>query len=99
LGDLVAPAGPVDIAVVGFPSTAPDQRVTAALASAVASGAVRVLDALVIEKDADGKVTVIDVEDPADALELIGYPTDLPGLLARRMRWEWPRTSPTARPR
>lgn len=78
---LVAPAGPVDIAVVGFPESAPDERVTAALAEAVASGSVRVLDALIVEKSADGEVSIVDVDEPGEALPLLGYPADLPGLL------------------
>jgi hypothetical protein len=82
MAELIPPAGPVDIAVVGFPDQAPDSRVTSALAEAVASGAVRVLDALVVQKAEDGAVTVIDVEDADDALELLGYPADLPGLLS-----------------
>ena len=41
------------------------------------------LDALVVEKGPDGAVTVIDVDDPADSLELLGYPTDLPGLMSK----------------
>ncbi|MET0693801.1 MAG: DUF6325 family protein [Propionibacteriaceae bacterium] len=82
MADKALPAGPVDIAVVGFPDAAPDERVTQALAKVVALGAVRVLDALVVEKDAAGEVTVIDVEDPGDALDLLGFPTDLPGLLS-----------------
>lgn len=81
MAEVVTPAGPVDIAVIGFPDERPDAAVAAALAEAVLAGAVRVLDALIIEKADDGTVTIVDVEDPADALELLGYPADLPGLL------------------
>ncbi|MET1007357.1 MAG: DUF6325 family protein [Propionibacteriaceae bacterium] len=79
--ELVAPTGPVDIAVIGFPDERPAAAVTAALADAVVAGAVRVLDALIVEKADDGSVTIIDVDDAADALDLLGYPADLPGLL------------------
>ncbi len=82
MAELIAPVGPVDIAVVGFPEQAPDKRVTAAVAEAVVSGAIRVLDALVVEKSADGTVTVVDVDDVDDALDLLGFPADLPGLLS-----------------
>lgn len=81
MAEFVAPVGPVDVAVVGFPAESPDERVTAALSEAVASGAVRVLDALVVQKATDGAVTIVDVEQADDALDLLGYPTDLPGLL------------------
>ena len=55
---------------------------TAAIAEAVSSGAIRVLDALVVEKSAEGTVRVVDVDDPDDALDLLGYPADVPGLLS-----------------
>ena len=77
----VVPVGPVDIAVIGFPEKAPDAGVTAALAEAVVAGAVRVLDAVIVEKAGDGTVIVIDVAEPEDALELLGYPADIPGFL------------------
>jgi hypothetical protein len=79
--ELVTPTGPVDIAVIGFPDEKPAAAVTTALADAVVAGAVRVLDALIVEKADDGSVTIIDVDDAAAALDLLGYPADLPGLL------------------
>lgn len=82
MAEFIAPSGPVDIAVVGFPERTPDDRVTAAVHDAVASGAVRVLDALVVSKDDDGALTVVDVEDAVDALDLLGFSADLPGFLA-----------------
>lgn len=82
MAELIAPSGPVDIAVVGFPETTPDERVTAAVHDAVASGAVRVLDALVVSKADDGALTIVDVDDADEALDLLGFPADLPGFLA-----------------
>lgn len=81
MADFVTPVGPVDVAVVGFPEQAPDARVTAALSEAVASGAVRVLDVLVVKKADDGAVTIVDVDSVEESLELLGFPADLPGLL------------------
>ncbi len=70
MADLVPPAGPVDIAVVGFPDDALDQQMTAALAEVVASGAGPGAGCLGRRKGSRRQVTVIDVDDPADSLEL-----------------------------
>jgi hypothetical protein len=82
MADAALPVGPVEIAVVGFAENAPDERVGAAVARSVADRAIRVLDALVVRKDGDGTVTIVDVEREGDAPELLGIPTALPGLLS-----------------
>lgn len=79
--EMAVPAGPVDIAVVGFPDAVPDEQVTVAVREAVATGCVRVLDALLVEKWPTGEVTIVDIEEPGEALTLLGFPADLPGLL------------------
>lgn len=82
MADNVTPAGPVDIAVLGFlEGTEPDGSVAAVVAEAVASGAVRLLDAVIVSRGEDGDVTVIDVDDGDAVREVLGLETDVPGLL------------------
>jgi hypothetical protein len=75
------PAGPVDIAVLGFEGPVPADAVMAAVGNAVTAGHVRVLDALVVEVGADGQVDYIDVDTEEEALEVLGFPAAVPGLL------------------
>lgn len=82
MADNVTPAGPVDIAVLGFLEGAePDGSVAAVVAEAVASGAVRLLDAVIVSRGEDGDVRVIDVDDGDAVREVLGLETDVPGLL------------------
>jgi hypothetical protein len=73
--------GPVDIAVIGFDGALGDTGIAAAVAQAVDTGAVRVLDVLVVQKAQDGTVTMIDAETTEDSQELLGFPTDLPDMV------------------
>lgn len=76
--------GPVDVAVIGLPDHAvPHGAVRAAMARAVDSGAVRVLDLLLVMKDHDGALVILDAEDPHESAELLGFPADVPDLLGQ----------------
>ena len=82
MADNVNPAGPVDIAVMGFlEGSTPDGSVAAVVADAVASGAVRLLDAVIVTRGEDGDLTVLDVDDGDALREVIGLDADVPGLL------------------
>jgi len=52
-----------------------------AIADAVDRGAVRVLDVLLVRKEADGTVLMFDAESSGESDELLGFPTDLPDLV------------------
>lgn len=75
------PAGPVDIAVIGFTGELRQGGIRKAVADAVDAGAVRVLDVLVVHKDGDGTVQLFDAESPGGSEELLGFPTHLPDLI------------------
>ena len=75
------PLGPVDLAVIGFAGELRQGGVRQAIADAVDRGAVRVLDVLLVRKDADGKVLMFDAESSGEADELLGFPTELPDLV------------------
>jgi len=75
------PLGPVDLAVIGFAGELRQGGVRQAIADAVDRGAVRVLDVLLVRKDADGKVLMFDAESSGDSDELLGFPTELPDLV------------------
>jgi hypothetical protein len=62
--------GAVDVYVLALPSDLPDAGVVAALADLEASGTVRVIDFLVVSKDAAGDVTVLEIEDVEDGFGL-----------------------------
>lgn len=72
--------GPVDVTVMGFADPDSGPALAAAVEEAVRSHAVRVLDALWIRKSADGTITIIDVDDEAEAEALLGFESDMPGL-------------------
>ena len=75
------PAGPVDIAVIGFTGELRQGGIRQAVSDAVDAGSVRVLDVLVVHKDDDGTVSLLDAESPEGAEELLGFPTHLPDLI------------------
>lgn len=76
------PAGPVDLEVLGFTDPHVGPAVSAAVERAVATGAVRVLDAIWVRKDAQGVVTIVDADDESEAEALLGFPAHEPGLLS-----------------
>ncbi|HET7901205.1 MAG TPA: DUF6325 family protein [Candidatus Nanopelagicales bacterium] len=84
MADLVAPVGPVDIAVVAFDEPKFDGSIASAIADLVAGGIVRVLDIILVNKDEAGEVTILEVTDvDGDGIpDLIAIQGDLPGLIA-----------------
>jgi hypothetical protein len=77
-----ATLGPVDVEVLAFPGGLVNGRVSAVMADVVASGAARLLDALLVEKRSNGDVVVTDIEQYGESLEIIRIPGQLPGLLS-----------------
>ncbi len=75
------PLGPVDLAVIGFAGELRQGGVRQAIADAVDRGSVRVLDVLLVRKEADGTVLMFDAESSGESDELLGFPTDLPDLV------------------
>ena len=85
-----SPLGPVEWIVIVFPGPALDPRIAPALASLVRSGTARLMDAVVVHRDLDGRVRIAEVEDDGeggleevdgDVLELLSD-EDLAGLAA-----------------
>ncbi|HET8971031.1 MAG TPA: DUF6325 family protein [Candidatus Nanopelagicales bacterium] len=81
---VVAPVGPVDVVVVGFGENRFDGSIIPAIADLVARGLVRILDLLVVSKDDDGQVTILQVADlDGDGINDLAILTgDIEGLLA-----------------
>jgi hypothetical protein len=75
------PAGPVDIAVIGFSGELRQGGIRQAIADAVGTGAVRVLDVVLVRKEDDGTVIILDAEKAEGSEELLGFPTELPDLV------------------
>jgi hypothetical protein len=84
MADIVRPAGPVDIAVIAFDEPKFDGSVASAIADLVANGTVRILDIVLVNKDANGEVTLIEVTDiDGDGIpDLVALQGDIPGLLS-----------------
>jgi hypothetical protein len=57
------PVGPVEWVALTFPGSTLDPAVVSPIADLVGAGSVRVLDAAVVHKDADGAVTGAELED------------------------------------
>jgi hypothetical protein len=57
------PVGPVEWAALTFPGSTLDPAVVSPIADLVGTGSVRVLDAAVVHKDANGAVTGAELED------------------------------------
>jgi Family of unknown function (DUF6325) len=59
--------GPVDIVVIGFPPDAPRTgEAIPIFVDLVERGIIRVLDVLMVQKDADGTVAALDIKDLGD---------------------------------
>ncbi len=54
--------GPVDYLVLQLPTARADGSIAAALAQIVESGAITVLDVMVLQKDSDGTVSGVDLD-------------------------------------
>jgi len=61
--------GPIDYIAVSFKGNNFDGSVLDALAEAVDSGVIRVIDLLLIVKDHDGSVTLAEIEDQGEDLK------------------------------
>ena len=87
-----SPLGPVEWIVIVFPGPALDRRIAPALASLVRSGTARLMDAVVVHRDVDGRIRIAELEDDGedrleevdgDVLELLSD-EDLVGLAAEQ---------------
>jgi hypothetical protein len=59
--------GPVEFIVIGLPDSVLNDDIVPALAELVASETVRILDLMVVSRDADGQTSTIEYEEFADA--------------------------------
>jgi len=84
MADIVRPAGPVDVAIIAFDEPKFDGSVAAAIADLVADGTVRILDIVLVNKDENGEVTLLEVTDvDGDGIpDLIALQGDIPGMLS-----------------
>ena len=84
MADIVRPAGPVDVAVIAFDEPKFDGSVASAIADLVANGTVRILDIVLVNKDENGEVTLLEVTDvDGDGIpDLIALQGDIPGMLS-----------------
>ena len=62
--------GPVEYIIIGFPGNKFTGEIVPELAKLVETGTIRILDLLFVQKDADGSVVVIEVDEHDD---LAGY--------------------------
>jgi hypothetical protein len=76
--------GPVDYLVVEFPAGASNftGEMAAELVTLVESGTIRLIDVLILTKDADGNVDAMELSDIADLGPLQALETELAELLA-----------------
>lgn len=74
--------GPVEFLLVGFDGDAPDPGVIDAVRELVNTGAVRILDALVMSRSIDGDIETIEIEESTNAYGLEDAGLDLSGLAA-----------------
>ena len=58
--------GPVEFYLIGFEGTRPSPESLAALLDLVESGLIRLLDFVLLEKDVDGELTVIEASETED---------------------------------
>jgi hypothetical protein len=76
--------GPVDYLVVEFPAgeSTFNGEMAAALSALADSGTIRVLDLLVLQKDADGSVEALEIDDLDGVDELRALETEIAEILA-----------------
>ena len=84
MADIVRPVGPVDVAIIAFDEPKFDGSIASAIADLVAGGIVRVLDIVLVNKDENGTVTLLEVTDiDGDGIpDLVALHGDIPGLLS-----------------
>jgi hypothetical protein len=75
--DSNAQLGPVDFALVAFPGNRFKGEIVPALKELVDNGTIRILDLVFVEKDADGSVLVVELDEADD--ETSGAFDDLEG--------------------
>jgi hypothetical protein len=61
--DVGAEVGPAEMMLIGFPGNRFDGSILPALQELVAAGTVRVIDLVIVRKDADGSVTTMEVTE------------------------------------
>ena len=76
--------GPVDFVVIEFPAGEQhfSGEVVGALADLVESGTIRLLDLLLLAKDADGSIEAMEIDDVPGADELRALETEVAEILA-----------------
>lgn len=86
LDESIDEIGPVDYLVVEFPHENANfnGEMAAALAELAAAGTIRVLDLMIVRKDADGVIDVFEIEDLAEVGELREIERDLAEILAAK---------------
>ncbi len=84
MSDLIRPVGPVDVAVIAFDEPKFDGSIAAAIADLVAQGTVRILDIVLVNKDENGVVSLVEVTDvDGDGIpDLVAIQGDIPGMLS-----------------
>ncbi|MDR5701090.1 DUF6325 family protein [Agromyces aerolatus] len=73
--------GPVEILVVGFEGERPDAPTFDAIADLVEAGDIRLLDAVIISRDADGNLDAIEFEDLGDEVDVTEIELEASGLV------------------
>ncbi len=78
------PIGPVEFLIIGFEGNQFTGDITPALAELVDTGTVRIIDLAVVSKDADGNVTILEMQElsPEVADALIALTGEVSGLLS-----------------
>lgn len=76
--------GPIDYLVVEFPPGHQNfsGEMAAALADLVEKGTIRVLDLLIIQKDADGSIEALEIDDLDAVDEIVHLEADIAEILA-----------------
>lgn len=72
--------GPVEVYAFAFPHERVPDRVKAAVVDVIASGAVTLLDLLVIRKANDGAVEIVEAEDLGDQIDITDIEIARPGM-------------------
>lgn len=77
------PVGSVDVAVIAFDEPKFNGAVAEAIVDLVRAGTVRLLDAIMVHKAADGTITLAEITDiDGDGLpDLVALQGDIPGLI------------------
>lgn len=73
--------GPVEILVVGFEGERPDAATFDAIADLVEAGDIRLLDAVIVSRDADGNLDAVEFEDLGDEVDITEIQLEASGLV------------------